>query len=62
LEFTVESVIPGLVLGDGLSLRPVLDPVMVNKFCKNNMVKEYNLLGQQVFQATNMKKKETQKK
>jgi hypothetical protein len=51
LGFTVESVLPGVVLGNGLSLRPVLDGVMANVILqKVNTVKQYNLLNQQVFQ------------
>jgi hypothetical protein len=49
--FTVESVVPGVVLGNGLSLRPVLDNAMANMILqKINAAKDYNLLGQQVFQ------------
>jgi len=49
--FTVESVVPGVVLGNGLSLRPVLDGAMANMILQRiNAAKEYNLLGQQVFQ------------
>lgn len=51
MGFIVESVVPGVVLGNGLSLRPVLDPPMAALILqKINGVKEYNLLGQQVFQ------------
>ncbi|HWY79797.1 MAG TPA: hypothetical protein VNW29_05575 [Candidatus Sulfotelmatobacter sp.] len=51
LGFTVESVVPGLVLGNGLSLRPVLDLAMATMILqKINAVRQYNLLGQQVFQ------------
>lgn len=51
LGFTVESVIPGLVLGNGLSLRPVMDPPMANVILqKINSVNQYNFLHQQVFQ------------
>jgi len=49
--FTLESVLPGVVLGNGLNLRPVLDQVMASMILqKVNAFKEYNLLGQQVFQ------------
>lgn len=51
LGFTVENVIPGSVLGNGLSLRPVIDPTMAALILqKINTVKQYDLLGQQVFQ------------
>jgi len=51
LGFTVESVLPGLVIGNGLSLRPALDPPMANLILqKVNTVKQYNLLNQQVYQ------------
>src|SRR5262249_10825921 len=51
LGFTVESVLPGLVVGNGLSLRPVLDPSMANVILqKVNTLKQYNLLNQQVYQ------------
>jgi hypothetical protein len=51
LGFTVESVIPGLVLGNGLSLRPVMDQTMASMILqKVNSAREYNLLGQKVFQ------------
>jgi hypothetical protein len=51
LGFTVESVVPGVVLGNGLSLRPTLDQAMASMILqKVSGVKEYNLLGQQVFQ------------
>lgn len=49
--FTVESVVPGVVLGNGFSLRPVLDSAMANMILQRiNSAREYNLLGQQVFQ------------
>lgn len=51
LGFIVDCVVPGIVLGNGLSLRPVLDQAMANMILqKVNSVKEYNMLGQQVFQ------------
>ncbi len=51
LGFTVESVLPGVVLGNGLSLRPVLDAAMAGVILqKINTAKQYNLLNQQVFQ------------
>jgi len=57
--FTVDSVLPGIVLGNGLSLRPVLDPAMANMILqKTNAVKLYNLLNQQVFQP--LTKQETE--
>jgi len=49
--FTVDSVLPGIVFGNGLSARPVLDQAMANMILqKTNTVKLYNLLNQQVFQ------------
>lgn len=49
--FTVESVVPATVLGNGLSLRPVLDQPLANLILqKINGVRQYNLLNQQVFQ------------
>lgn len=49
--FTVESVLPGYVLGAGVSLKPVLDPPMAALILqKANTVKQYNLLNQQVYQ------------
>jgi hypothetical protein len=51
LGFTVESVLPGLVIGNGVSLRPVIDPTMGNLILqKVNTVRQYNLLNQQVYQ------------
>lgn len=51
MGFVVECVVPGIVLGNGLSLRPILDPAMANLILqKINGVKEYNMLGQKVFQ------------
>jgi hypothetical protein len=51
LGFTVESVLPGLVLGNGLSLRPVMDPPMANVILqKVSALKQYNLLNQQAYQ------------
>lgn len=51
LGFTTESVIPGLVLGNGMSARPVLDQVIVNMVLQRaNIYKQYDLLKQQVFQ------------
>ena len=51
LGFTTESVIPGLVLGNGLSTRPVLDQGIVNLIIqRTNSYKPYDLLHQQVFQ------------
>jgi hypothetical protein len=51
LGFTVESVIPGLVLGNGLSLRPMMDPSMANVILqKISSVSQYNFLHQQVYQ------------
>jgi len=51
LGFIVDCVVPGIVLGNGLSLRPVLDQAMASMIVqKVSGVKEYNLLGQQVFQ------------
>lgn len=51
LGFTTESVIPGLVLGNGLSARPVLDQGIVNLIVQRaNTYKQYDLLHQQVFQ------------
>lgn len=49
--FTIESVLPGVVIGNGLSLRPSMDGAMANLILqKANAAKQYNLLGQQVFQ------------
>lgn len=51
LGFKVESVIPGMVLGNGLSLRPVMDPPMANVIVqKISSVEQYNFLHQQVYQ------------
>jgi len=53
LGFTIESIVPGLILGNGMSLRPVLDQAMASVILqKINSVKQYDLLGQQVFQPT----------
>jgi len=57
--FIVDSVLPGIVLGNGLNLRPVLDQAMANMILqKANAVKEYNLLGQQVFQPQSKQENE----
>lgn len=51
LGFTIDSVLPGLVLGNGLSLRPSMDSAMASAIIQRvNTVRQYNLLGQQVFQ------------
>jgi hypothetical protein len=51
LGFTVQSVLPGLVIGTGASLRPVLDPPMAALILqKVNTLAQYNLLNQQVYQ------------
>ncbi len=51
LGFMVESILPGLVLGNGVSLRPVMDSAMASLILqKANAVRQYNLLNQQVFQ------------
>ncbi|HSX09691.1 MAG TPA: hypothetical protein VLF93_06050 [Candidatus Saccharimonadales bacterium] len=51
LSFKVEAIVPGVVLGNGLSLRPVLDSSMAGVILqKINTVKQYDLLNQQVFQ------------
>jgi len=49
--FTIGGVFPGIVLGNGLSLRPVMDSTMASLILqKVSAVKQYDLLGQQVFQ------------
>ncbi len=59
LGFTIESVLPGLVLGNGLSQRPVMDPPMANLILqKVNTLRQYNLLNQQVY--TPLVKQETE--
>jgi len=51
LGFTVQSVLPGMVLGNGMGLKPVLDPPLVNlAIQKANTMRQYNLLNQQVYQ------------
>ncbi len=51
LGFSVESVLPGLVFGNGLSLRPVMDLPMANVILqKVSALRQYNLLNQQAYQ------------
>ena len=51
IGFTVTGVIPGLVLGNGISAKPVMDAVMANGILqKTNAVKQYDMLNQQVYQ------------
>ncbi len=52
LSFTIESVLPGLVLGNGLGLKPMMDPPMANLILqKVSSVRQYNFLNTQVFQT-----------
>ncbi len=59
LGFTVEVVLPGVVLGDNLSSRPALDGAMVNITLQRiNSLKQYNLLAQKTFQPESVRKTE----
>lgn len=50
LGFTVDAVYPGLVLGNNLSAKPVMDTIFVNAvFQKGSTIKQYDLLQQKVF-------------
>jgi len=51
LGFTVESILPGFAVGNGMSSRSMMDQAMVNEILqKISTLKQYSLLGQQVFQ------------
>lgn len=59
MNFTVEAVFPGMVLGAGLSAKPVMDSVLANTALqKASALKQYDLKSQEAFSPTPKKEEQ----